>query len=81
MNRLREITQKMAFLGDGEYVKGEPYQDVNNNGKKDKEELYVDLGEMWFEGSEKVGTASNYDRLSRKSFEPLEGEYIKLYSL
>ncbi|MDA3855591.1 MAG: hypothetical protein PF569_04995 [Candidatus Woesearchaeota archaeon] len=65
--------------GNNKYDKGEPFQDLDKDGKWDSsDELYVDLGEMKFDGSEKIGIASNYDRKLRKSFEPLEGEFVKV---
>jgi hypothetical protein len=64
--------------GNDFYDVGEPYLDRNSNGKRDGGELYADLGEMNFNGNEVVGRAANYNRLTRKSYEELEGEYVKV---
>ena len=82
-NKIDDIFVSHGFFvetskGNDSYDKGEPYIDKNNNGKRDSGELYADLGVMYFEGNEIVGRATNYNRLTRNSYQELEGEYVKV---
>ena len=68
--------------GNGEWNKWEPYQDKDKSrnwtNTEGAVELYADLGEMHYDVGEKIGTASNAGRETRRSFEPFYGEYVKV---
>lgn len=68
--------------GNGVWERGDPFLDIDNNGDwtntSELVELYADLGEMQYNVGEKIGTASNAGRESRRSFAPFTGEYVKV---
>jgi hypothetical protein len=64
--------------GDHNYTFGEPYLNKNKNKRRDADEPFIDLGVMHYDGTEKMGVASNYERINRKSSVPLSGQFIKV---
>ena len=65
--------------GNGRWDPYEAFLDRDRDGVKGNDEEAVDfpIGGFVYNDTEKVGTASNYERPERKSFEPMPGHFIK----
>jgi hypothetical protein len=67
--------------GDGIYTEKEPYRDANKNEKYDPGEYFIDLpsaGSPSNRSFYRVGTATNFDRLWRRTTRQLPGHFIKV---
>lgn len=66
--------------GNSEYDPGEPLRDGNGNQRYDQGEHYVDLatGGVRYDENETVGSAANWERPGRRSYQYLPGMFIKV---
>ena len=66
--------------GNGLFDLTEPFRDVNDNVIYDAGDVFVDypINGFQYNSSEIIGSAANYNRLERRSSEPLPGHFIKI---
>lgn len=66
--------------GNQKWDANEPYRDINNNGKHDEGEYFVDYptGGFSYNEGEEVGRAANYQRKERGSSAFLPGYFVKV---